>query len=229
MESCCWGPRSSSSQPLPSQPKKPSTSSPGAQFRGGNSRWVSPWRTPPAHAALPEGGRSPKLRLNSQVLAHTLLLYQLIMGLPFPSDFLCHTRGPSKHRSHHTTLTASWLQGLAGALTLCSQPPARAARGWAERVKATPPSVTFRWQRRLHVTFPLSFLGKDVSSCRWGGPGGDRFPGVHRTCSPTTLKGSTGHGTGPPARLLSPRRASGSDFSSQSPPGRGRQPSWRTK
>lgn len=70
---------------------------PGAQFRGGNSRWVSPWRTPPAHAALPEGGRSPKLRLNSQVLAHTLLLYQLIMGLPFPSDFLCHTRGPSKH------------------------------------------------------------------------------------------------------------------------------------
>lgn len=161
MESCCWGPRSSSSQTLPSQPKKPSTSSPGAQFRGGNSRWVSPcWRTPPAHAALPEGGRSPKLRLNSQVLAHTLLLYQLIMGLPFPSDFLCHTRGPSKHpftpHDTHRLMAA----GLGGGLDPVLPAPGQSSKGLGRAGEGHPSISHLSLAEEAACHFSSGFLRK---------------------------------------------------------------------
>lgn len=189
------------------------------------------------------GGLSPKLRLSSQVLTRTLSLSlslsQLITDLLFPSDFLCHTSEPSKHLftphdMHH--LTAA---GLGGGLDPTLPAPSQSSKGLGRAGRRPPlhrsPFAPESWRRRLRVTFPLGFLGRDVFSWRWEGLGGDCFPGVYKICLPATLKGSIDHRAGPPARLLSPTPritrcpAPGSDFSGQCPPGRGQQPSWRTK
>lgn len=111
------------------------------------------------------------------------------------------------HDTHH--LTAA---GLGGGLDPALPVPSQGSKGLGRAGRRPPlhhsPFAPESWQRRLLVTFPLGFLGRDVFSLLSPGPGRDCFAGVHKTCPPATLKGSADHRAGPPARLLSAHRGS---------------------